>query len=101
LLDFHISPKFRFSISVVVFFIKSQTYNICMAKTIGGWYVRPEDELQDFAAEVAQIVKQKLNGTYIDIEPEVVGGWSISPQQQMTMKAELIAEAVVAEIEEA
>ena len=72
-----------------------------MAKTIGGWYVRPEDELQDFAAEVAQIVKQKLNGTYIDIEPEVVGGWSISPQQQMTMKAELIAEAVVAEIEEA
>jgi tryptophan synthase alpha subunit len=72
-----------------------------MAQTIGGWYVRPEDELQDFAEEVAQIVKQKLNGTYTNIEPEVVGGWSISPQQQMTMKAEVIADAIVVEIEEA
>jgi hypothetical protein len=85
----------------VVFFIKSQTYNICMAKTIGGWYVRPEDELQDFAAEVALIVKQKLNGTYINIEPEIVGGWNISTQQQITMKAEVIADAVVAEKKEA
>jgi len=72
-----------------------------MSKLVGGWYVRPEDELQDFAKEVAHIVKQKLNGTYTNIEPEVVGGWSISPQQQMTMKAEAIAEAVVAEIKEA
>jgi hypothetical protein len=72
-----------------------------MAKTIGGWYVRPEDELQDFAVEVAHIVKQKLDGTYTNIEPEVVGGWNISPQQQMTMKAEVIADAIVVEIEEA
>jgi hypothetical protein len=90
-----------FLISVVVFLLKSQTYNSYMAKTIGGWYVRPEDELQDFAEEVARIVKQKLDGTYINIEPEVVGGWNISPQQQMTMKAEVIADAIVVEIEEA
>ena len=71
-----------------------------MAQTIGGWYIRPEDELQDFASEVANIVKQKLDGTYTNIEPEVVGGWNISIQNQMTMKAEVIADAVVAEMGE-
>ena len=71
-----------------------------MAKTVGGWYVRPEDELQDFASEVATIVKQKLNGTYTNIKPEVVGGWNISIQNQMTIKAEAIADAVVAELGE-
>ena len=84
----------------MVFLAKSQSYNICMAKTIGGWYVRPEDKLQDFAVEVSRIVKQKLDGTYKNIEPEVVGGWNISIQNQMTMKAEAIADAVVAELGE-
>lgn len=66
-----------------------------MTKKIGGWYVSPEDQLNEEAQELAQIVKAKLAGTYTNIEPEVVGGWNISIQNQTTQKLERFADAIV------
>lgn len=54
-------------------------------------------ELQEakFAQLVASIHKQKLAGTYEDIQPEVVGGWYISPEGQAIQKAEKIADYII------
>jgi hypothetical protein len=68
---------------------------------IGGWYETPEAQENEFAALVANIVSAKLAGNYENIKAEVIGGWNISTQDQMTMKAEVIADAVVAGMEEA
>jgi hypothetical protein len=54
-------------------------------------------ELQDqkFLDLVASIYKQKLAGTYENIQLETVGGWYTSPEGQEIQKAERIADAII------
>jgi hypothetical protein len=54
-------------------------------------------ELQDqkFVDLVASIYKQKVDGTYENIQPEVVGGWYVSQEGQDIQKAERIADAII------
>lgn len=68
---------------------------------IGGWYVSEADTQAEFAKLVADIVSKKLKKNYSNIVPEVVGGWNISIQDQTIQRAEKIADAVVAVVEEA
>jgi hypothetical protein len=54
-------------------------------------------ELQDqkFLDLVASVYKQKLAGTYENIQLETVGGWYTSPEGQEIQKAERIADAII------
>lgn len=65
----------------------------------GGINFSVDDARNEFALLVADIVAAKLAGNYDNIEPELIGGWYISPEDQLTQGAEIIADAVVAEIE--
>lgn len=54
-------------------------------------------ELQEkkFLDLVASIYKQKIAGTYENIQIETIGGWYTSPEGQQIQKAEKIADTVI------